>query len=280
MNSNKSSWFVLAGVAAVGGAAGMTYALMQPTPDASPIASTSPTPTESASISTSTSPSASPAIKTAPMQAGKPAASAANSASSPTSNSAANPVNNPDIAPAPSASAQRIRVACETRMAIIADPNPPLNVRSTPDAENSKVVGTLPNNTFVTVVNQNTGWFQISDPIQGWIAKNRTESSCNQKVEKIQFGKGSNSAVIRDRFIGTGSHEYILQAQQGQTMTLYVSEGPFPSVWTPDGKVFATDLGDKGRTNWSDQLPVDGNYKLVLESNFKGYDYSFEVEIR
>lgn len=280
MNS-KSSWMVLTGVAVVGGAAGMTYALMQPTPNASPIASDSPSPiaTESAPISANPSPSLSPPSKTAPMQPVKPAPAAPNSGST-NSGSPANPPAQPDAAPTSAATAQRIRMECETRMAIVSDPNPPLNVRSSPDANNSQIVGALSNNTFVTVVNQNAGWFQISDPMQGWIAKNRTESGCNQKIEKIQFAKGGNSAVIRDRFIGTGSHEYRLQAQQGQTMTVYVSEGPFPSVWTPDGKVFAEDRGDKGRTEWSDQLPATGNYKLVLESNFKGYDYSFEVEIR
>ncbi|MGC1393127.1 MAG: serine/threonine protein kinase [Coleofasciculaceae cyanobacterium] len=61
---------------------------------------------------------------------------------------------------------------------IVNDPQSPLNVRSLPDLK-SDAVGTLNNGTPVTFVAEKDGWIQISSPIPGWIAKNRTRRVCN-----------------------------------------------------------------------------------------------------
>lgn len=61
---------------------------------------------------------------------------------------------------------------------IVNDPQSPLNVRSLPDLK-SNPVGTLNNGTPVTSVTEKDGWIQISEPVKGWIAKNRTQRVCN-----------------------------------------------------------------------------------------------------
>lgn len=167
---------------------------------------------------------------------------------------------------------------CLIKMAIVQDPNPPLNVRSSPDTSAQNVVGKLENGTFVSIVDEQGGWFQISEP-KGWIAKDRTENSCNQKDEQVQLPSGS-SVTLSDRFVGAGSHQYSLPAQQGQTLTVTAKEGPFPVVIAPDGKVLAGDPTAQEITNWSGKLPANGDYKLLLDSNFRGYAYSFVVELR
>jgi hypothetical protein len=260
---SKSPWLIGAGVAAIGVVAGITYAVMQPEPQPSPEVSSSPT--ASSTAQPTPQPSVSPTTSTA----------------SPPVDTAQTPVKAvPNQVSNTQAPAKRNLTKCVTSMAVVADPESPLNVRSSPTTNGDNVVGQLKNGTFVSVSDQQDGWLQITDPMQGWIAKNRTESGCNQKTEEVRFAASANSATIRDRFIGTGSHEYVFQANQGQTMTLAIQDGPLPAVFAPDGKVINSPSPDDNRSNWSDTLPTTGEYRVVLDSNYKGYDYSFTVKIQ
>lgn len=63
---------------------------------------------------------------------------------------------------------------------VVSDPQPPLNVRSTPNANLGKIVGKLDNDTPVSIVNEQNGWVQINSPVQGWISKNRTKTVCQE----------------------------------------------------------------------------------------------------
>lgn len=172
---------------------------------------------------------------------------------------------------------------CKITMVKIADPNPPTNVRSSPEVKPNNIVGKIENGKLVSVKTEKNGWFQISEPA-GWISKKVTESSCNQKRQRISFPPNSSSVTISDRFIGTGTHEYLLKANQGQTMTVTVNKGSLPFIFPPGDKNRQKDLtggGDNtGKKSWSGKLPATGDYILDLESNFKGYDYSFKVEAK
>jgi serine/threonine-protein kinase len=61
---------------------------------------------------------------------------------------------------------------------VVSDPRSPLNVRSMPDDKLGNVVGTLKNETPLTVVTEQNGWLQISSPVQGWVSKKRTKTVC------------------------------------------------------------------------------------------------------
>jgi serine/threonine protein kinase len=78
-------------------------------------------------------------------------------------------------APNPSASTP----TSENCALIVDDSQSPLNVRSAPNTNSSKVVGTLNNGAVVTFVTAQNGWIQISSPVAGWIAKSRTRRVCN-----------------------------------------------------------------------------------------------------
>ncbi len=60
------------------------------------------------------------------------------------------------------------------------DPQPPLNIRSTPDDASNNIVGTVPNGTVLTVVNSHRKWVQISTPIDGWVYEDLISQSCGQ----------------------------------------------------------------------------------------------------
>ncbi|MCU0542052.1 MAG: SH3 domain-containing protein [Oscillatoriaceae cyanobacterium Prado104] len=170
---------------------------------------------------------------------------------------------------------------CKISQAVVSDPNPPLNVRSNPQVNDSNIVGKLKNHTFVSVAEERDGWLRITDPVPGWIAKNRTESSCATVNQQINFLPGGDEAIVKGRIIGGGSHSYQIRARQGQTMTVRNRQQVFPSILTPDGKLLAGDPNTQGsKTEWAGKMPVTGNYTFQLDSNFRGYEYEFSVKLR
>ena len=62
-------------------------------------------------------------------------------------------------------------------------------------------------------------------------------------------------------------------------MTVSRNDGPFPTLRSPDGKVLV-DSRDENRPVWSGTLVQTGDYTVEVASNFRGYPYSFVVEIK
>ncbi|MEG4457496.1 SH3 domain-containing protein [Microcoleus sp. N9_A1] len=168
---------------------------------------------------------------------------------------------------------------CKITQAVVSDPNPPLNVRSIPQVRGSNIVGKLKNNTFVSVAEEQNGWLRITDP-PGWIAKNRTESSCSNVNQQINFLPGGDEAIVKGRIIGGGSHSYRIRARKGQTMTVRNRKDVFPQIITPRGKLLAGNPYEGNETEWTGKVPLTGNYTFELDSNFRGYEYEFYVRVR
>lgn len=248
------SVLVIAGITGLAAVTGVTSAVMQ---------SQTPAPTTIAASPRATT-------RSAPLSAPLPSTPA--------------PTVEPSSEPeAPSTNSQREASrkveSCKVTMAKVTDPNPPLNVRSTPNAASQdNIVGQLKNGTFVTIRSEQEGWFQISTPVKGWISMGNTDRGCNEKVEQVSFGAGENSMAIADRFVGAGSHQYRLNLAQGQTLTVTSNRGPLPAIVTPDGKPLSEPQGEN-RT-WTGELASTGDYALVLESNYKGYKYAFSVQVK
>ncbi len=198
------------------------------------------------------------------------------------------PTPTPTVTPTPTPTVTPIAIApptqgCKITQAVVADPNPPLNVRSSPRVTDNNQVTTLNNGTFISVVGEENGWFKIDQPVSGWVSKNRTKSSCSEVSKRIQFPKNGISAIVKGEIIGGGSHQYILAAAAGQTMTISKldDDSVFPTIISPKGQVLAGDpYSDGQRTLWSGKLPSSGDYYLEMNSNFRGFKYNFLVEIR
>ncbi|OCQ99687.1 peptide-binding protein [Oscillatoriales cyanobacterium USR001] len=169
---------------------------------------------------------------------------------------------------------------CKISMALVADPNPPLNVRDRPQLNDSKIIGKLTNNSFVSVSNEQNGWLQITEPVAGWIAKNRTKSSCPNVKQRISFYPGGTEAIVKGEIIGGGSHSYLINATKDRRITLKNYQQFPPFILTPDGKLLAQPRELEGKTEWTGTIPVTGDYTLQLDSNYKGYKYNFSVEIK
>jgi len=66
---------------------------------------------------------------------------------------------------------------CDYTKRLISDPQPPINVRQGAGV-GFAIVGKLDNGTQITVESEKQGWLEISAPISGWIAANRTKPVC------------------------------------------------------------------------------------------------------
>lgn len=190
------------------------------------------------------------------------------------------------ISPQTTDSSDPIRVvSCKITTAKVSDPDPPLNLRSTPEVKPDNIVGKLSNGTVLQIKTERDGWFQVSvadgSATTGWVSKRQTDYSCNQKIANITLKPGSDPLPISDRFVGDGTHEYQLTAKKGQTMVLVVKSGPAPYLLDPNGKLMAGD-GQGGGINgtWSGTLPTDGQYTIAFNSNFRGYAYSMSVQLK
>ena len=262
MKSNTS--LIVAGAVGLAAMAGVSYGVINSRPADKPADVTIATPSPLVTSPITSSPSA---ASVPPVPAAKASAPAAE-------------VRSPDpiasTAP-PGAAASRQVESCTVTMVTVDDPNPPLNVRSTPSSSGA-LVGQLKNGLMVSVTAEQNGWFKVAEPA-GWISAQRTKNGCNQKVERVSFGKGSTSATVSDRFIGGGSHRYLFNAGKGQRMTVSRNEGPFPTVRSANGQVLVQSLQNENRPQWSSNLAQTGDYVVEVESNFKGYPYSFSVAI-
>ena len=168
---------------------------------------------------------------------------------------------------------------CTIKMAVINDPDAPLNVRSTPDIQENNIVGKLENNTFVSVQEESDGWFKIESPITGWIAKNRTENSCAFVEEIIPITTEIKTALVQGKIIGTGSHRYKVKLEAGQTLTIDNYQAVMPMVISPKEELL-TQEGNPEVVQWLVQAPITGDYILQLDSNYKGFSYEFLVTVK
>lgn len=78
---------------------------------------------------------------------------------------------------------------------LVADPNPPLNVRAKPMINSQNIVGQLYPGMRISVVRQQDDWFLLDAPISGWIYKNLTVTSCSSEARLWADGQNSTSSV-------------------------------------------------------------------------------------
>jgi Bacterial SH3 domain len=89
------------------------------------------------------------------------------------------------------------------------DPQPPLNIRSTPDDASNNIVGTVPNGTVLTVVNSHRKWVRVSQPIAGWVYEDLIRPSCSQTATLPQQSKLSRrSSATGEQILQVAMRRY------------------------------------------------------------------------
>jgi hypothetical protein len=167
---------------------------------------------------------------------------------------------------------------CEVTMAKVMDPDPPLNVRSSPDSSAPNITGQLNNGIYVTIEAETSDWYKITSPQSGWIAKSKTKHGCSHRTERLTANSTVTGETVIGEFIGTGDHIYILKLESGQTLTIQPTQGPRPGLVDPGGKMIQAMEDD--RSSLIIPIKTSGDYRIDLASQYKGYTYEFTVEVK
>jgi hypothetical protein len=102
--------------------------------------------------------------------------------------------------------------------------------------------------------------------------------------KRIHFQRGRTTAIVKGVARTPGIYEYILGANEGQTMSVHLTssnKGVEFTIFAPNGSEIDNALGVD---DWSGQLTSSGDYKITLINNRpraeKNHSYTLEVTIR
>jgi hypothetical protein len=100
--------------------------------------------------------------------------------------------------------------SAQTCRIIVTDPEPPLNVRSSPVVATDNIVATINNGVALQVSGQRSGWLKLSAPIGGWVYQSLTTNTCqpptrqkNRQKKTTPISPSPYRAIIdkaQDRF--------------------------------------------------------------------------------
>lgn len=96
-------------------------------------------------------------------------------------------------------------------------------------------------------------------------------------TRQVNFARGRTTAVIKNTVKLCTSHEWVLRARQGQTMSVHIATGRKTSftVQSPSGTIEDAD----GVKDWSGELPESGEYIIIVGTDATAA-YTLEVTIR
>jgi hypothetical protein len=99
-------------------------------------------------------------------------------------------------------------------------------------------------------------------------------------VQRVHFPRGGTQTTLRGTVHRGMSHDYILGARAGQTMTVHLatSRGVSFAILTPDGEPLVD-----GARDWSGELPLNGEYRINVlpdTSTNVSIRYALEINIR
>jgi len=100
-------------------------------------------------------------------------------------------------------------------------------------------------------------------------------------VRRVNFPQGRTTTVLRGTVKRGISHDYLLRARAGQTMTLHLAteaRGMSLTILKPDGESWIDDTKD-----WSGELPLTGTYRINVlpdTTTERPTSYALEVMIR
>ncbi|MBV9959042.1 MAG: hypothetical protein JO360_11505 [Acidobacteria bacterium] len=99
---------------------------------------------------------------------------------------------------------------------------------------------------------------------------------------RINFARGSSTAVVKGRVPRDGFNYYYLKARAGQTLTARITSAKGTAVFTIIGRQSNNLLeGAAAVTDWTGELPGSEDYALhVGAQGVMGDTYTLEVTIR
>src|SRR6185503_18339501 len=100
-------------------------------------------------------------------------------------------------------------------------------------------------------------------------------------VRRIKFPRGRTTAVLRGTVHRGLSHDYLLKARAGQTMTVHLVAGGEVNfmLFSPG----LTDVLAENSKDWSGELPRSGDYRINVlpdTTTERNISYTLEVTVR
>lgn len=96
-------------------------------------------------------------------------------------------------------------------------------------------------------------------------------------TRQVNFARGRTTAVIKNTVKLCTSHEWVLRARQGQTMSVHIATGRKTSftIQSPSGTIEDAD----GVKDWSGELAESGEFIIIVGTDATAA-YTLEVTIR
>lgn len=102
--------------------------------------------------------------------------------------------------------------------------------------------------------------------------------------QKIRFARGASSTTVKGAVVRGDQDRYYVGAQKGQTMSLRISSLESNAVFQVYSPGEAQTLPGAGEgddaTNWSGELPEDGEYVIVVGGTRGNATYNLRVSIQ
>ncbi|PWT80369.1 MAG: hypothetical protein C5B44_05390 [Acidobacteria bacterium] len=103
------------------------------------------------------------------------------------------------------------------------------------------------------------------------------------KTQRVKFARGRTTAVLKGAVVRGTQDRYILGARAGQSMIVHVTSREKNAVFTilgPDGSALAGTEEGVDATDWTGELPLSGDYSIVVSASRGNATYTLEVTIR
>jgi hypothetical protein len=103
------------------------------------------------------------------------------------------------------------------------------------------------------------------------------------KSQRVRFGRGRTTAVLRGAVVRGTQDRYILGARAGQTMTVHITSRGRNAVFVilgPDATALEGTEEGADATDWSGELPLSGDYSIWVGPTRGNATYTLEVTIR
>jgi hypothetical protein len=103
------------------------------------------------------------------------------------------------------------------------------------------------------------------------------------KVQRVKFARGRTTAVLKGAVIRATRDRYILGARGGQTMIVHITSLEKNAVFRitgPDGSDLPGAEEEADASDWTGELPANGDYSIWVSPTRGNATYTLEVTIR
>lgn len=112
---------------------------------------------------------------------------------------------------------------------------------------------------------------------QGATVKSTLLISQQSRIQRIQFAPGAVNAVVEGGVVRGTRNIYLLRAKRAQTMTLKITsleQNAVFDIQAPNGKFLQQEA-----TSWRGELPVTGDYSVIVGPTRRNASYKLDVTI-